>query len=46
MARPTGTTSETGNNYNTSNGPGAQVRTKINEIFHAITTISSGSGVP
>ncbi len=46
MARPTGTTSETGNNYNTSNGTGAQVRTKINEIFQSLRTISSGSGDP
>ena len=46
MARPTGTTSETGNNYNTSNGTGAQVRQKLNEILQALRTISSGSGDP
>ena len=46
MARPTGTTSETGNNYNTANGTGAQVRQKLNEILQALRTISSGSGDP
>ena len=46
MARPTGTTSETGNNYNTSNGTGAQVRQKLNEILQALRTISSGSSDP
>ena len=46
MARPTGTTSVTGNNYNTDNGTGAAVRAKINEIFQALRTISSGSTDP
>ena len=46
MARPTGTTSVTGNNYNTANGTGAQVRQKLNEILQALRTISSGSGDP
>ena len=46
MARPTGTTSVTGNNYNTDNGTGAAVRAKINEIFQALRTISSGSSDP
>ena len=46
MARPTGTTSVTGNNYNTDNGTGAAVRQKINEIFQALRTISSGSSDP
>ena len=42
MARPGSTTSETGNNYNTANGTGAAVRTKLNEIFTALRTLSSG----
>ena len=46
MARPTGTTSVTGNNYNTDNGTGAAVRQKINEIFTALRTLSSGSTDP
>ena len=46
MARPTGTTSVTGNNYNTDNGTGAAVRQKINEIFQALRTMSSGSSDP
>ena len=46
MARPTGTTSVTGNNYNTDNGTGAAVRQKINEIFTALRTLSSGSSDP
>ena len=46
MARPTGTTSVTGNNYNTDNGTGAAVRQKINEIFQALRTLSSGSSDP
>jgi len=46
MARPTGTTSVTGNNYNTDNGTGAAVRQKINEIFQALRTLSSGSTDP
>jgi hypothetical protein len=46
MARPGSTTSETGNNYNTANGTGAAVRAKINEIFQALRTISSGSSDP
>tara|TARA_B100000085_G_scaffold283828_1_gene315401 strand:+ start:869 stop:1516 length:648 start_codon:yes stop_codon:yes gene_type:complete len=46
MARPTATTNVTGNNYNTANGTGAAVRAKINEIFQALRTISSGSGDP
>ena len=46
MARPTGTTSVTGNNYNTDNGTGAAVRQKINEIFPALRTLSSGSSDP
>ena len=46
MARPGSTTSETGNNYNTANGTGAAVRAKINEIFTALRTISSGSSDP
>lgn len=46
MARPGSTTSETGNNYQTANGTGAAVRAKINEIFQALRTISSGSTDP
>ena len=46
MARPGSTTSETGNNYQTANGTGAAVRTKLNEIFQALRTISSGSSDP
>ena len=46
MARPGSTTSETGNNYNTANGTGAAVRAKINEIFTALRTLSSGSSDP
>ena len=46
MARPTGTTSVTGNNYNTDNGTGAAVRAKINEIFTALRTLSAGSSDP
>ena len=46
MARPTVTTSVTGNNYNTDNGTGAAVRQKINEIFQALRTLSSGSSDP
>ena len=46
MARPTATTNVTGNNYQTANGTGAAVRAKINEIFQALRTISSGSGDP
>ena len=46
MARPGSTTSETGNNYNTANGTGAAVRTKINEIFTALRTLSAGSSDP
>ena len=43
MARPGSTTSETGNNYQSANGTGAAVRTKLNEIFQALRTLSSGS---
>ena len=46
MARPRYTTIETGNNYQTANGTGAAVRAKINEIFQALRTISSGSSDP
>ena len=46
MARPGSTTSETGNNYNTANGTGAAVRAKLNEIFSALRTFSSGSSDP
>ena len=46
MARPGSTTSETGNNYQSANGTGAAVRAKINEIFQAVRTISSGSSDP
>ena len=46
MARPGSTTSETGNNYQTANGTGAAVRAKINEIFQALRTLSSGSSDP
>ena len=46
MARPGSTTSVTGNNYNTDNGTGAAVRTKLNEIFTALRTLSSASGDP
>ena len=46
MARPGSTTSETGNNYQTANGTGAAVRTKLNEIFQALRTLSSGSSDP
>lgn len=46
MARPGSTTSETGNNYNSANGTGAAVRAKLNEIFSALRTLSSGSSDP
>ena len=46
MARPGSTTSEPGSNYNTANGTGAAVRTKINEIFTALRTLSAGSSDP
>ena len=46
MARPGSTTSVTGNNYNSDNGTGAAVRAKLNEIFTALRTLSSGSGDP
>ena len=46
MARPGSTTSETGNNYQSANGTGAAVRAKINELFQALRTISSGSSDP
>ena len=46
MARPGSTTSETGNNYQTANGTGAAVRAKLNEIFQALRTLSSGSSDP
>ena len=46
MARPTATTNVTGNNYQTANGTGAAVRAKINEIFQALRTLSSGSSDP
>ena len=46
MARPGSTTSETNNNYNTANGTGAQVRAKMNAIFTALRTLSSGSTDP
>tara|TARA_Y100000004_G_scaffold135153_1_gene152916 strand:+ start:521 stop:1162 length:642 start_codon:yes stop_codon:yes gene_type:complete len=46
MARPGSTTSETGNNYQTANGTGAAVRAKLNEIFQALRTFSSGSSDP
>ena len=46
MASPGSTTSETGNNYQSANGTGAAVRAKINEIFQALRTISSGSSDP
>ena len=43
---PGSTNSVTGNNYNTDNGTGAQVRAKINEIFTALRTFSSQSSDP
>ena len=46
MARPGSTTSETGNNYQSANGTGAAVRAKLNEIFQALRTLSSGSSDP
>ena len=46
MSRPGSTTSETGNNYQSANGTGAAVRAKLNEIFQALRTISSGSSDP
>tara|TARA_R100001086_G_scaffold175413_1_gene96608 strand:+ start:1272 stop:1910 length:639 start_codon:yes stop_codon:yes gene_type:complete len=46
MARPGSTTSETGNNYQSANGTGAAVRAKLNEIFQALRTFSSGSSDP
>ena len=46
MARPGSTTSETGNNYQSANGTGAAVRAKLNQIFQALRTISSGSSDP
>ena len=46
MARVNSTTKETGNNFNVSNGTGAQVRAGINDIFTALRTINSASGDP
>ena len=46
MARVNSTTKETGNNFNTANGTGAQVRASINDIFTALRTINSASGDP
>ena len=43
---PGTTTSVSGNNYNTDNGTGAQVRAKINEIFTALRTFSSQPSDP
>ena len=52
MPRPVDTTSVTDSNgdvsntYNTANGTGLAVRTKINDVFTALRTISAGSGDP
>ena len=46
MARVNSTTKETGNNFNTANGTGAQVRAAINDIFTALRTVNSASGDP
>ena len=46
MARVNSTTKETGNNFNVSNGTGAQVRAGINDILSALRTINSASGDP
>ena len=46
MARVNSTTKETDNNFNVSNGTGAQVRAGINDIFTALRTINSASGDP
>ena len=52
MTRPVDTTSVTDSNgdvsntYNTANGTGLAVRTKINDVFTALRTISAGSGDP
>lgn len=52
MTRPVDTTSITDSNgdvintYNTANGTGLAVRTKINDVFTALRTISAGSGDP
>ena len=43
---PGTTTSVSGNNYNTDNGTGSQVRAKINEIFTALRTFSSQPSDP
>ena len=52
MTRPVDTTAVTDSNgdvsntYNTANGTGLAVRTKINDVFTALRTISAGSGDP
>lgn len=52
MTRPVDTTSVVDSNgdvintYNTANGTGLAVRTKINDVFTALRTISAGSGDP
>ena len=52
MTRPVDLTSVTDSNgdvsntYNTANGTGLAVRTKINDVFTALRTISAGSGDP
>ena len=46
MARVNSTTKETGNNFNTANGTGSQVRAAINDIFTALRTVNSASGDP
>ena len=46
MARVTGDTSVTNNNFNTDNGTGAAVRGKLNEILTALRTINAGTNDP
>jgi len=46
MARVTGDTSETNNNFNTANGTGSAVRGKLNEILTALRTINAGTNDP
>jgi len=46
MARVTGDTSVTNNNFNTDNGTGSAVRGKLNEILTALRTINAGTNDP
>ena len=46
MARVTGDSSETNNNFNSANGTGLAVRGKFNEILTALRTINAGTNDP